>query len=484
MSLGRPPIGRLALSAVVAASLLSTACASDAPAAAPAVEPGAGGSAAVAALVVTSGVDTLRVGQSGRLAAVAVDAAGRPLADRAVRWTGSAPEVAAIGADGEVLARAAGSVTATATSGERSITVTLVVTPTVESIARAIELLPRAVVLAPGNSHPLAARVRDAAGTELTGARVRWSSTDTLVASVDDAGTVRARAAGEVRIVAVVGSATAELPVRVDAPAASAFTLDLRLVGSAQSLGDDAARAAARWTRVIAGDLPDVAVALPANTCGFGIPTLAETVDDVLLVVLADTLDGPGGTIASASPCVVRQQSGLPVLGVVRIDAADLAELRAAGLVESVLAHEIGHVLGVGTEWRRDAARPLVTDLAGASPAYVGERARAAAASLGFTGSAAAPVPVENDGGSATRGMHWRESVFARELMTGWLDDDAPLSAVTVGALADLGYDVRESGADAFSVVLAGTRDAASVLAAARAPATGERIEAPRLWVH
>jgi hypothetical protein len=47
---------------------------------------------------------------------------------------------------------------------------------------------------------------------------------------------------------------------------------------------------------------------------------------------------------------------------------------------------------------------------------------------------------------------HWAEAIFGDELMTGYADDDLPLSRVTVGALEDLGYTVRYAAADPFAL--------------------------------
>jgi hypothetical protein len=61
-------------------------------------------------------------------------------------------------------------------------------------------------------------------------------------------------------------------------------------------------------------------------------------------------------------------------------------------------------------------------------------------------------VPVENTGGAGTRDSHWRESTFNNELMTGYLNNGSnPLSRITVASLADIGYQVDISRADAYS---------------------------------
>jgi len=61
-------------------------------------------------------------------------------------------------------------------------------------------------------------------------------------------------------------------------------------------------------------------------------------------------------------------------------------------------------------------------------------------------------VPVENSGAAGTRDAHWRESVMGHELMTGYLNNgDNPLRKITVGSLADMGYEVNMTAADSYS---------------------------------
>jgi hypothetical protein len=136
-----------------------------------------------------------------------------------------------------------------------------------------------------------------------------------------------------------------------------------------------------------------------------------------------------------------------PAVGIITLDQDDVAQMRAAGTLNDVLTHEIGHTLGIGTLW--DANEPvMVPDPRGIDPQYLAPAARLRAAQLGYV-SAGATVPVENDGGPGSVGAHWRESIFGTELMSSRIGAAGnPLSTVTVGALLDLGYTAQDAGAE------------------------------------
>jgi hypothetical protein len=63
--------------------------------------------------------------------------------------------------------------------------------------------------------------------------------------------------------------------------------------------------------------------------------------------------------------------------------------------------------------------------------------------------------PVENDGGSGTRGGHWDEACFDNMMMTGWLNSgrDNPLSVLSVAALEDIGFTVSYDTATAANLL-------------------------------
>jgi hypothetical protein len=209
--------------------------------------------------------------------------------------------------------------------------------------------------------------------------------------------------------------------------------------------------AAARWAQVIKNDLPDL------FNVGF-------FVDDVRISAQGAAIDGVGGILGSAGPRLLRPTTLFPATGDMQFDSADLANMEANGTLTPVILHEMGHVLGIGTLW---ADKGLITGAGGSNPRFIG--ANATAQFNAIFNPDQPSVPVENTGGSGTRDGHWRESVMGNELMTGFVNGATtlPLSTITVGSLADLGYTVDYAAADPYvapgpSARVAGRRSSSS----------------------
>jgi hypothetical protein len=142
---------------------------------------------------------------------------------------------------------------------------------------------------------------------------------------------------------------------------------------------------------------------------------------------------------------------------VMQFDLDDVDALEDEGSLQAVILHEMGHVLGFGTLWD---TRGLLENPSEPNPDppladthFTGAGAIAAFNAAGGTSYTGAKVPVMNVGGAGTVNSHWRDGVFDPELMTGFLNAGVnPLSAITVASLADLGYTVDASGADAFTL--------------------------------
>jgi hypothetical protein len=272
-----------------------------------------------------------------------------------------------------------------------------------------------------------------------SGAKLAGSTSLTNSESVSLAG----RAAGTyyLRVYSPSGVTNSSYSLSVNPGVATttppAGTFDIQFVFSGLTTAQQAIfeQAAARWESIIVGDLPSVTYN-------------GQVIDDLLITATSTSIDGVGNILGQAGPDRLRSGSLLPYLGSMEFDSADLASMQSNGSLLGVIEHEMGHVLGIGTIWEY---KGLLVGAGTSNPRFTGSQALAAYNSI--FGTAASGVPVENTGGSGTADAHWRESVFASELMTGWVGPSTtmPISRITVGSLADLGYSVNMASADTFA---------------------------------
>lgn len=415
----------------------------------------------------------LFVGDELLLRAVPRDSAGNELITRVVSYTSSDTAVATVTASGVLTAVGHGTVAVTGESGGQSAKLLLHVT---SRTVASVEVVPTALWLQVGSTERLGVVLRDGQGQQVGTRPLLFNTTDGAVAVVDGQGVVRAVGPGRAEIVveaegrsgrAVVsvweveqpppppppaGNPPAPVPAPPAADAGDAsFAITVRFVGEpdarAAALMD---QAAARWTAAITRGLADIPVEIPAEACFEGQPAISETVDDVLIMVRVLEIDGPGRGLARAGPCLIRTADGLPLLGLIDLDRADLG--MDPRTVLDVVTHEMGHVLGIGTLWWY---RSLVHGSGGENPLFQGEAAMAA---YGEMGGAGGFVPVENTGGPGTRDVHWREGSFRAELMTGFINPGVnALSRVTIASLRDLGYRVNPGAAESYALPVPGS---------------------------
>jgi hypothetical protein len=230
------------------------------------------------------------------------------------------------------------------------------------------------------------------------------------------------------------------------------------------------AEAEVRWESVITNDFSDALVNEPAGACGDGTPALNETLDDLLILASVQTIDGPGSILAQAGPCLLRDENGngqievgdFPGVGVMQFDEADLDLVERNGVLGATVMHEMGHVLGFGVLWGFEGllVDPSQPPANGNDPHFPDAATVAAFDAAGGTLYAdGAKVPVENTGGPGTADLHWRESVFDHELMTGFVNvGPEPLSAITIASFAAEGYSVDPTAADPYTLPLAAAR--------------------------
>lgn len=131
-------------------------------------------------------------------------------------------------------------------------------------------------------------------------------------------------------------------------PPPPAYEIEIRYVSGTdppaefrQKLED----AAARWERVIVGDLPSMQVTEPAPfECEkVTVPPMDEEVDDLVVWVEVGPLDGQGGFGGFAGVCRTRGDH-LPAVSSILFDEADF-------IGETLAAHEFGHAVGFGEVW-------------------------------------------------------------------------------------------------------------------------------------
>jgi Leishmanolysin/Bacterial Ig-like domain (group 1) len=426
------------------------------------------------------------------------DAHGNAVRDIAVQFTvtGGGGSVTGATATTNAIGQASpGSWTLGAAAGTNQLTASFPGTavPPIVFQATGTVPVPTSIVLAAGGSQAGMAGaalpvtptfvVRDAAGRPLAGVPVSFAATaggavGTASATTNASGiaspgswTLGPDAGPGMLLAAVQGSAVPTATARAFGCTGGGAGYTMTLCFTTEMTASQRTvfrNAAARWSAIIRADLPDNPVSIPAGACGTGTPSLNLVVDDLVIFAGFENIDGPGDILGGAGWCL-RRTGGLPGVGVMRFDAADIPALEASGGFSAVILHEMGHVLGIGASlWGAlgllqspspNSGLPLDTHFSGSG-------AIAAFDQIGGTAyGGGQKVPVHNTGGTGTANSHWRESVFRNELMSPFLNSGSnPLSIVTVRSLADLGYTVDPAAADAFTLTLTAQAPAGPVL--------------------
>lgn len=398
-----------------------------------------------------------------------VDGGGTPV-DVPLTWSTTDPGIVKVNGDGLATAISPGQATISVSYGSLSSDLAATVAQTasrLQSVSGDLQ------ATAPGRVLPveLVVRVTDALNYRVANAPVNFATSSPgasitpALATADEFGFARATMTlgpdvGEYAATATIAGTDISVGFTSTARVPGPFDIEVIFTGGnpTPEVAQAFAAAEARWEAIITSDLPDDHATLDAYACGSS-PAMDRPIDDLVIFVEVGPIDGSGGILGGAGVCFLHDVGLLPAISQMTLDGTDLADIAGQGLLVPVIIHEMGHALGYGTLWgetqfgdRGNLVDPTYSG--GTDPYFTGANALAKFDLAGGDAYVGAKVPVENQGGQGTADAHWRESVFDNELMTGYVNSyNNLLSAVSIGSMQDLGYDVDYSQADPYQIL-------------------------------
>lgn len=257
-------------------------------------------------------------------------------------------------------------------------------------------------------------------------------------------------ALSESHVQSAVGSGSDECPTK-------AFNIEFQFLPSVDyPLRLALQRAANRWESVIQGDLPDInLLADPLDEWDTHLKTrvyFAGILDDLLIIVRGMPLDGQ--TIASSSVSYIRRTGQLPTIATIAVGLDAISDEKPED-IDRIMLHEVGHCLGFGTTTIWDSfMREWPASSFNDDPHFMGVMAVLFFDIAGGSNYLGKKVPVErSDGG------HWRFTLGDELMAKGWTYPyREPLSEITIGALADMGYRVSYWGSEHYATPTAASK--------------------------
>ena len=244
-------------------------------------------------------------------------------------------------------------------------------------------------------------------------------------------------------------------PGQPDPMDSGAFNITLEFVpghGMTAAQVEIAKAAARRWETIITEDIQNergfvgspynTKTELDWNTARQGEVVIDDEIDDVIVLITTDPT--PDVYLASATVVFYRADLNLPIVSLIVVGDFVLEHATETELA-NVFLHEMTHAIGFGTSWGELEVNPMPGD-PDADVHFTGPLAIEAFNAAGGSDYPGKKIPVL-DG-------HWRGSVFGQEVMSSALDTErpAPLSAITIQSMADIGYEVDVSQADDYTL--------------------------------
>ena len=163
------------------------------------------------------------------------------------------------------------------------------------------------------------------------------------------------------------------------------------------------------WRNIIVGDLESVSTAGFADDgCAASYP---EIIDDMHICGRDTEIDGVGGVLGSASITYVRSTDGTVISGNMEFDKDDVQAMINDGTFQTVITHEMGHILGLGSLWQQ---KGLVVSDGNGGYVYTGQHAIDVWKNTWQCTTDFPPVEAEGDSGTA--GAHWDEDCMVNEV--------------------------------------------------------------------
>ena len=182
--------------------------------------------AVIYSVAVLVNASSIQIGQTTQAAATAYDSSGNQISGRPVTWSSGSPSIATVSSSGGITGVANGKAKIIATVD--GITGSVDETVSSATIANLSVVLAKSLIAA-GDTTRAKAVATDAAGNEITGRTVTWSSSNPAIATVSNLGLVTGVGAGTVSISALVDGLTSQGTVVVTSPVVSSVTVSAPL---------------------------------------------------------------------------------------------------------------------------------------------------------------------------------------------------------------------------------------------------------------